>query len=68
MQGGRRDLSRSDVEDRTCSTGSSCSTILERVEGEKEGGRVAASSSESAIEARTYIPRVIAIDDTGDNL
>ncbi|EZA55717.1 hypothetical protein X777_04064, partial [Ooceraea biroi] len=26
-QGGKRDLSRSDVEDRTCSTGSSCSTI-----------------------------------------
>lgn len=32
---GRRDLSRSDVEDTTCSTGSSCSTILERVDRQR---------------------------------
>jgi len=54
VQGGRRDLSRSDVEDRTCSPGSSCSTILEREgrEREKERRRADSASSSSLVRDR----------------
>lgn len=71
MQGGRRDLSRSDVEDRTYSTGSSCSTILEKAEERERERESRKAESESgvfeflvrsfAIGAGTYILRAIAI-------